>query len=369
MHKVLIVKTSSLGDVVHGFAALPFLKEKIPDLLIDWVVEEPFKELVESHPFINKVIVVKTKKWRKALFQRKTWNEFFQVIRSLKKSRYDAVFDIQGNIKSAIFTFFSRADDKVGFSYRSCPEWPAAWVTNQRYTPPSNRNIRQDYLFIFQSYFKDFKHRLIKAEPVQLKISSKNTQFVNNFLLKITHRNCLKLLISPGSTWKNKEVRPDALECFLRKVLEDDDVFYIFSWGTNEEKKIAYRLHRAFPNDSLVFDKHELNVFQYLISKVDMLIAMDSLPLHLCGLTKTPSYSFFGPSNHLKYKPVGPHHGSDQGGCPYGKVFEKRCSILRSCKTGLCIRGMTGDHLYESFKKYREQLCSIEEPVQSIQEE
>jgi heptosyltransferase-1 len=71
--KILLIKTSSLGDIIHAFPTLSFLRQKFPDAKIDWVVEKPFAELVKAHPFVNDVLTVDTKGWRKNLISKETW--------------------------------------------------------------------------------------------------------------------------------------------------------------------------------------------------------------------------------------------------------------------------------------------------------
>jgi heptosyltransferase-1 len=69
----------------------------------------------------------------------------------------------------------------------------------------------------------------------------------------------------------------------------------------------------------------------------------------LAGSTSTPTYSIFGASSAQKYKPIGTCHKAFQGECPYGKTFEKRCDILRTCKTGACIKQLQGEQLFNHF--------------------
>ena len=78
---------------------------------------------------------------------------------------------------------------------------------------------------------------------------------------------------------------------------------------------------------------------------------MDSLPLHLAGTSGTATFSVFGASSAQKYKPLGIAHQAVQGVCPYGKVFERRCPVLRTCPTGLCIKSILGDDLYNEYLK------------------
>jgi heptosyltransferase-1 len=86
------------------------------------------------------------------------------------------------------------------------------------------------------------------------------------------------------------------------------------------------------------------------MDSVDLVVAMDSLPLHLAGTTKVKTFSVFGASLASKFKPAGKKHLTLQGHCPYGRVFEKRCPILRTCPTGACIRSLTGKAVFNAFK-------------------
>lgn len=100
--KILIVKTSSMGDVLHTLPAITDMQNAIPDLKVDWVVEENFTEIPAWHSAVNKVIPVAIRRWRKNLCQRQTWVEWQQFLKQLKSEQYDAVIDAQGLIKSAV---------------------------------------------------------------------------------------------------------------------------------------------------------------------------------------------------------------------------------------------------------------------------
>jgi len=75
MMRILVVKTSSLGDIIQAFPVLDYLKQCQPSCEIDWVVEHPFAELVSSHPLIHQAIVIETKKWRKNFLKRPPGNQ------------------------------------------------------------------------------------------------------------------------------------------------------------------------------------------------------------------------------------------------------------------------------------------------------
>lgn len=99
--RLLLVKTSSMGDVIHTFPAVTDALAARPDLEIDWLVEEGFAEIAALHPGVRNVVPVAVRRWRKALHSPATWGEIGAVKRRLRAERYDLVLDAQGLVKSA----------------------------------------------------------------------------------------------------------------------------------------------------------------------------------------------------------------------------------------------------------------------------
>jgi heptosyltransferase I len=344
--KVLIVKTSALGDIIQAFPTLQFIKRYYPQARVNWIVEQSFAELVRTHPFVDSVLEVNTKKWRKSLWKAEVRQEIRAFCRELQRQHYDVVFDLQGNVKSGLMTGLAKAEAKVGFGYQTLPEWPNFLFTNRRYNPPSGQNIREDYLFLVQSFFGHFQADI---EGIKLKMSISEQLKIDHILCHSLLRNEMKVMVCPGSNWSNKQVSENSLKEFLARIKERLNAKFLFVWGSQAEKHQAEKLHEAFFDSSLIVDKMALSALQNLMNDMDLVIAMDSLPLHLAGTTSTPTYSIFGASLEKKYKPLGSQHYAFQGTCPYKKRFDKRCPILRSCSTGLCIKAISGYAMFEHF--------------------
>lgn len=102
MKRILLVKTSSLGDVVHNFPVASDIRRQFPDAVIDWVVEEAFVTLVRMHPAIRRVLPVAMRRWRKAPLSPCTWRDFSRSRSGMAMESYDAIIDTQGLIKSAL---------------------------------------------------------------------------------------------------------------------------------------------------------------------------------------------------------------------------------------------------------------------------
>ncbi len=336
--KFLIVKTSSLGDIIHAFPVVDYLKKVYPTSRIDWVAEAPFAELVEAHPQLHTIHSVESKKWRKA----RDWKGFRVFKKQLQSISYDAVFDLQGNCKSALITWLAKSAHKIGFGKNTVAEWPNLLVTNFKIDPPLGMNIREDYLSLAESFIGEKKS---PSYTLSLKL---NPSFQNrlNELIE-TLPECRKVMVCPGSAWPNKQMDTSSLGDVLKKI---PGAYFLILSGNEKEKCVAQELAKTVSH-SLVLDRQPLPVLQNLMTHMDLIIAMDSLPLHLASTTSTPTFSIFGASSSDKYKPPGAQHLSLQGPCPYGKMFDKRCPALRTCKTGACIKSFDRKELFESMKK------------------
>jgi len=344
--RFLIVKTSSIGDVIQSFPLIDLLKKEHPECQIDWVAERGCASLLEAHPDIHRVIIIDTKKWRKTPFSYRS--EIADVIRELRKVCYDALFDVQGNTKSGGVNLFARAKAKVGYSWGSLPEKPNYLTTNTRVAVEPRGNVRTRYLQLVGNY--------LGAEPVRPKRAAvlQLTPKEEIHLERLKQQGAARprLMICFGSNWKNKQLTEETLVEFLRLVQEKLFCHYFFVYGNEEEKQVTDRLERQFSPYGQTAGGMSLPLWQRFMQEVEGVIAMDSAALHLSGTTETPSFSLFGPSSALVYKPLGDHHHAFQGACPYDVTFEKRCPKLRTCPTGSCLRDLSPNDLADEFYKF-----------------
>ncbi len=354
--RVLIVKTSSLGDIIHTFPVISFLHQEFPHIKIDWVVEKSCADIVKAHPGVNRVIEIDTKGWRKSLWRLKTWQDILRFRQELQVKEYHAVLDLQGNTKSSMSTFLARSCNKIGFGRQTIHEWPNLLVTHQRFNPPKHLNVRDENLYLVQNFFR--RHVPLKNEKLILKLSDEQKSLYDTSWKQINEKLLgQKLLVCPGSAWKNKQLSFETLQEFLQKLFDQTEMNVILAWGTPAEFEIVQKLQQASKGKALILDRVPLPVLQNLMIQMDAVLAMDSLPLHLAGVSGVPTFSVFGASSALKYQPSGNEHKAIQGVCPYGKTFERRCPILRSCLTGLCMRSQSGDSLFKEFILWKKTIC------------
>lgn len=348
--KVLIVKTSSLGDILHCFPVVEYLKKYNEEIEIHWIVESSFSSLLKAHPEISKVIEINSHQWRKKWFNYQTLKELLCSFKQLRHETYDLVIDLQGNSKSGLITTCSKSKDKIGFGYKSVSEILNLLGTNRRYNPSQNQNIREDYLEIVKLHLSDTSDFI--SSKLLLNINNEEQAKIDEVLNspKINRDN--SVMVCPGAHWKNKQLKLQTLIEFMQKIHSyENHCSWLLVWGSESEKEFCLEISRNFPDHSIVVEKLALPLLQNLMSSMKKVIAMDSLPLHLAGIAAVPTFGVFGPSSAKKYGPTGPLNENFQGKCPYNKEFVKRCPILRTCQTGACIQEVTAETLFQVYVK------------------
>ncbi len=333
--RILIVKTSSLGDIIQAFIILGYLKSLYPNVLIDWAVEASFAPIVSAHPLVFQTIALHIKEKK----------DLWKGVKLLRKEKYDLIFDLQANCKSGVITWLARGKTKVGYGLQSVREWPNIFATNRRFNVSKEQNIRLFYLGLIEKCFGSPPAPVI--DGVRFVIEEGEREKVQKIVEKAP--NFPKIMVCPGSKWVNKQLEIKTLTAFLQKIETFYSASFFLIWGDEVEKQqcleVSASLQRGF-----VIEKLLLPTWQNLMNEMDLIIAIDSSALHLSATTLTPSFSIFGPTSSHIFKPTGERHVAFQGTCPYGRVFIKQCPILRSCPTGACIRDLKAEELFQAFQ-------------------
>ena len=130
--RVLLIKTSSLGDVIHCLPAVSDMVREVPDLTLDWVIEEQLAEIARLHPAVDRAIPVRLRSWRRRLFDSDTWTEFGAFRHAISQKRYDRIIDAQGLIRSALLARLA-AGPHCGYDRKSVREPPASLFYDRKF--------------------------------------------------------------------------------------------------------------------------------------------------------------------------------------------------------------------------------------------
>lgn len=140
--RILLVKTSSLGDVIHNLPVVSDLRYVFPDASIDWCVEEAFADIPTLHPAIDRVLPTAIRRWRKSFGRWATWREIRDFRRRIRERDYDAVLDTQGLLKSAVIASQARGK-RCGYDAQAARESLAARFYDAKFLIPRNAHAVQ----------------------------------------------------------------------------------------------------------------------------------------------------------------------------------------------------------------------------------
>jgi heptosyltransferase-1 len=280
--KVLLVKTSSLGDVIHTLPALTDAAKVIPELSFDWVVEEPFAEIPSWHPRVKKIIPMAWRRWRKNLFSKQSFDEGRALWRALREDRYDLVLDAQGLVKSALVTLVAKGQ-RSGLDWGSAREPLASLAYQKKCTV----NFYQHAIVRMRSIFSHlFNYDLPQTVP---EYGLARQQFLDPAL----ENNYLVFL--HGTTWDTK-LWPEAYWVALAKLAAKEGLTVKVLWGSALEEARAKRLAEQADN-LVVLPRQDLKGSAKVLANARAVVAVDTGLAHLAAALEVPTVSLYGPTN------------------------------------------------------------------------
>lgn len=331
--KVLIVKTSALGDIVHAMPVVSYLHDVDASLQIDWLVEKRFAPLLESQRQIHSVHRIDTKLWRRPDHISKAFLEIRNVIWLLRREKYDVILDLQGNSKSGLFAFLAGAPLRYGFDKHSVREYPNLLASNRKVTIPGMvRHISDRALKMASCAFPG---GTIKTGSTTLTVEGKIYREVENSLRQEGLKHRRLLLVHAGTTWKTKQMSYEFWKRLITELNRNEQLYLLFSWGSQEELAFARRLKQEVPERSLVWPKAPLTELMALSAQVDVVIGGDTGPVHIAAAIGTPTVSFYRATDRRRNGPRGRKHLTFQAAMECSPCLLKTCPQDQRCSNSI----------------------------------
>jgi heptosyltransferase-1 len=328
--RVLIVKASSLGDIINALPVLDYLKQASPGIEIDWVVEEPFRLIVEGNPLISELFTVRTKLWRRRPFASQTRREIGELKAALRQREYDLVFDIQGNLKSGLIASLAGCPDRIGFEREDLQESANQLFTTRRVPlRRSDYHVTEKYLRVVSVPFgKDFR-----AMTLSSTIATSAEDDANAAALLSTLSDGLVFLFQYGTTWQTKFWSRKSWMELGRRVLENyPDASILLTWGNDSEHEAVTEIAAGIGVGARVLDRYSLKGLAALLKKVDLVVGGDTGPVHLAAAVGTPTVSFYRASDGKGSGPRGDRHVVIQSPIHCTRCFRTRCDKDAQCR-------------------------------------
>ena len=275
--RILFVKTSSLGDVIHHCPAVRDAAHAMAGAEIDWMVEEAFAAIPAMHANVRRVIPVAMRRWRGAPWHPSVWSEIGSLRRKLAAERYDLVVDTQGLIKSAVLSSLAPGV-RHGMDRASAREPLAAMLYAVRHSVPRaqhavdrNRQLAGAALGYSASGKCDFALRVSGPAPMPL-------EHPYAILLTMTSRS--------DKLWS------DERWSHLGRALHARGLVSVLPWGSESEQARAQSIARAIP-DAVVPSRFSLEELARLMRGARCAVGVDTGLTHLCAALGVATVAIF----------------------------------------------------------------------------
>ena len=325
--RILLIKLSAVGDVVHTFPVLNQLRRKYPAAQIDWLVKPQIAELVRHHPAVNNVILFHDREWRSARTMARAVTLGVSLLRQLRSTRYDLVIDMHGQGRTAIAAAATGAAVRIGFDRprksvlaatdRELPPkvydhaWIGAregsWLAYTHRIPidtlemhPVDRYLRVGMLLGFADSKVDFSFAVPAEASAQVDL------LLAQHGIAPRGPDARFALLSPGTVWETKQWSAEKFAAVARAFI--DGGLPVVLAGSAADAAACNAVAASVPEARNLCGRTSLAELAALIARCEVAITNDSGPMHMAVALDRPTVTVFGPTDAVW---IGPYRRPD----------------------------------------------------------
>lgn len=289
--KLLVIKSSSMGDVVHALPVAQDIAEHFPGARIDWVVEESFRDIPVLSPRVNSIVVTAFRRWQKHLLEGRTWAEIAAVRLQVREGAYDLVIDLQGLIRTGIVAHWAGAP-AAGFSFQTVREKPAALA----YSPQLRFSIPETVGAV--NRYRALAGAALGYKPEGRPRFGLRTASESTFQIEAPYA---ALAVN---TSQSRKLWPEQHWLQVGSYLSGRGLKCVLFWGSEEERLRVQRLSAGIPG-SLVAPRLALADLAVVLRGAAIVVGVDTGLSHLGAALGRPTIGIFVQTSLEKVPIVG----------------------------------------------------------------
>ncbi len=322
--KILIIRLSSLGDILHALPAFHSLREAYPHGRIDWLIERKLSYLLNVVDGIGQVIPIDTKTLRTRFLEGEHWRDLFGPMRTLRQTRYDIAIDFQGLLKTAWIGFMSGAKTRIGFPRDLVRERPAHWLYNLTVAnPPIPMHVTRLNLLLAEAAGArtgTLAARLSARTEDTLAIEARLSQ----------EQLSTFIVINPGGGWPTKRWPPARYGTLAARIQNELQVPVVVATGPGEESLYQEIAVKCAHRPPARFDVPFLQLIP-LFERAQLVISGDTGPLHLACALGVPVVAIMGPTAPARNGPWSERDAVVAHPLACGFCYGRSCPTANEC--------------------------------------
>ncbi|MGI6680419.1 MAG: glycosyltransferase family 9 protein [Bdellovibrionota bacterium] len=333
---LLVILTGALGDLTRGLCITGYIKQKYPNAKISWLVENSLKDIVYLDKNIDDVIIFKRKDKLKG---------FLDTIKILKTKKFDIAFDMQRILKSGIFSIFSKAPIRVGFSKKDSKEFN--FLFNNNFIPYYSKNTPKIKQYLAFLKFLDID---IDDEKEDINFAFTNgAKLKEEFKEALNGKTCIGLVLA--SQWQTKDWDRQNYVGLIKELLKINKDLNFVLIGTKGQKDISNFITENLNDASCIIDlcgKTNLEDLIAIFKNLKLGIGPDSGAGHIFASVHVPYISLFGPTIINRVVPYKMERLAIQVDLPCIPCYKRTCPL----KHNNCMKNITPSMIINKIKEY-----------------
>ena len=295
MRRFLVIRLSSIGDIVHALPAVAALGQSYPQAEIHWLIETRYAPLLAGNPYVHRIIPLDTLSWRGSLPPLSIVEEMVKTLRGLRGTTYEAAVDFQGLWKSALIALLSNVSVRVGLGEPWLREPGAAVLYTDRVSAAGRKHVVEESLVLVEHL-----GARVGLWQFPLPHTPQADQYVDAQLARLEARDFM--IVNPGGGWKAKRWAPENYALLLRHLESRFSGKFLLTGSPKESELISGILSRAGTKRAFYLP---CTVVQFiaLARRAELVLGGDTGPLHLAAAVGTPLVTIHGPTDPARNGP------------------------------------------------------------------
>lgn len=342
--RILIIKPSSLGDIIHALPILAGLRQAYPHAHIAWVVANSFASLLEGHPLLNEVIRFDRARFGRMWRSPRVFADFWRFVLEVRRQRFDMAIDLQGLIRSGLLSFFCGARTRIGFADA---REGASWLYTRRIRPPRQAEHAVERIIALG---EDLGLTMRPAR-FPLAITAAERSMARGLTRESSADSTPIVAVIPGARWPSKLWQASKYVEIVRKLSQEGMRCVLL--GAPSDRALADEICRGVQGNVVdLVGRTTLRELVAVIESARAVVCQDSGPMHIAAALNKPTVAVFGPTNPARTGPYSPAARVTRLPLPCSPCYRRQCPLghhrcmvdLETDAVTLELRGLLADN-------------------------